>query len=137
MEPAAPDPRPVVLFDGVCNVCNAAVNFIIDRDAAGKYAFASLQSDVGKKLLAEHGVPPDLDTIALVEDGAAYTHSEAVLRVAKGLDGAWPLLFSLVVLPRPVRDAAYRYFAKNRYAWFGKRESCRVPTPDVRRRFLD
>jgi predicted DCC family thiol-disulfide oxidoreductase YuxK len=134
--PAPQNSGPVVLFDGVCNVCDAAVNFIIDHDAEGRYRFASLQSDVGRELIRRHGIPDDLDTIALIDGDKAYTHSTAVLRVARGLDGAWPLLFSLVVLPRPVRDRAYRYFAAHRYAWFGKQETCRVPTPDVRRRFL-
>lgn len=129
-------PVRVVLFDGVCNVCNAAVNFIIDRDPSGKFKFASLQSDVGRRLCLEHGIPEDFDTIAFIEDGKAYTRSAAVLQIAKGLDGLWPVLFSLVVLPRPVRDSAYRYFASHRYGWFGKAESCRVPTPDIRRRFL-
>jgi predicted DCC family thiol-disulfide oxidoreductase YuxK len=126
----------IVLFDGVCNVCDAAVNFIIDRDREGKFKFASLQSEVGRRLCREHGIAEDLDTMALIEGENSYTRSAAVLRIAKGLDGAWPGLFSLVVLPRPLRDGAYRYFARRRYAWFGKRESCRVPTPDVRRRFL-
>jgi predicted DCC family thiol-disulfide oxidoreductase YuxK len=129
-------PARIVLFDGVCNVCDAAVNFIIDHDRDAKFVFASLQSDVGRKLCREHGIPEDFDTIAFIEGGKAYTRSAAVLQIAKGLDGAWPVLFSLVVLPRPVRDRAYKYFAARRYAWFGKQESCRVPTPDIRRRFL-
>jgi predicted DCC family thiol-disulfide oxidoreductase YuxK len=129
-------PARVVLFDGVCNVCNAAVNFIIDRDREGKFRFASLQSDVGRSLGQAHGLPQEFDTIAFIDGGEIHTRSAAVLRIAKGLDGAWPLLFSLVVLPRPVRDWAYRYFAARRYAWFGKLEACRVPTPDIRRRFL-
>lgn len=129
-------PARVVLFDGVCNVCNAAVNFIIDRDREGKFQFASLQSDAGRRLCRAHGLPEEFDTIALIDGGEAYTRSAAVLRIAKGLDGIWPLLFSLVVLPRPLRDRAYRYFAAHRYAWFGKLEACRVPTADIRRRFL-
>ena len=131
-----PAPARVVLFDGVCNVCNAAVNFIIDRDPAGKFRFASLQSDVGRRLSREHAIPEDLDTIAYIENGRAFTHSAAVLRIAKGLGGLWPALFSLVVLPRPVRDRAYRYFASHRYGWFGRTEACRVPTPEIRQRFL-
>jgi predicted DCC family thiol-disulfide oxidoreductase YuxK len=129
-------PTRIVLFDGACNVCDAAVNFIIDHDRAGKFKFASLGSDVGRRLCREHGIPEDFDTIAFIQDGVAYTRSAAVLQIAKGLDGAWPVLFSLVVLPRPVRDSAYRYFAAHRYAWFGKQDSCRVPTPEIRRRFL-
>lgn len=126
----------VVLFDGVCNVCNSAVNFIIDRDKAGRFRFASLQSEAGRRLCKTHGIPLELDSIALVQNGRAYTESAAVLRIAKELDGMWPALFSLVVLPRPLRDRAYRYFAAHRYQWFGRMDACRVPAPDVLQRFL-
>lgn len=83
-----------------------------------------------------HGIPLELDSIALVEGDRAFVESAAVLRIAKSLDGLWPAVFSLVVLPRPIRDRAYRYFAAHRYEWFGKTEVCRVPTPDVLSRFL-
>jgi predicted DCC family thiol-disulfide oxidoreductase YuxK len=126
----------VVLFDGVCNVCNAAVNFIIDRDPDARFRFASLQSDKGRELCASHGLAEDVRTIVLVEDGEAYTESTAVLRIVRSLGAAWPLLYAAIVLPRALRDVLYRFFAANRYRWFGKRESCRVPTPDIRRRFL-
>lgn len=126
----------VVLFDGVCNVCNASVNFIIDRDPEGLFQFASLQSPVGSELAAKHGIPNDVSTMALIEDGVAYTHSTAALRVARHLRGPVRWLRALVVIPRPLRDVPYRYFASNRYRWFGQSESCRVPTPDIRRRFL-
>jgi predicted DCC family thiol-disulfide oxidoreductase YuxK len=131
-----PDSGSVVLFDGVCNVCNSAVNFIIDRDRQGRFRFASLQSEAGRRLCKEYGIPMELDSIALIEGDRAYVESAAVLRIAKGLDGLWPILFSLVVLPRALRDRAYRYFAAHRYEWFGRAESCRVPTADVLRRFL-
>jgi len=126
----------VVLFDGVCNVCNGAVNFIIDRDRAGAFHFASLQSEVGKALCTEHGVPAGLDTIVLVENGRAFVESSAVLRIVRRLEGParWLVVFAL--LPRFLRDGLYRYFAAHRYAWFGRRDVCRVPTPDIRRRFL-
>src|SRR5678815_2510056 len=114
-----PESGSVVLFDGVCNVCNSAVNFIIDRDRRGRFRFASLQSEAGRRLCKKHGIPLELDSIALVQDERAYVESAAVLRIAKGLDGAWPLLFSLVVLPRALRNRAYRYFAAHRYEWFG------------------
>jgi predicted DCC family thiol-disulfide oxidoreductase YuxK len=126
----------VVLFDGVCNVCNAAVNFIIDRDPEARFCFASLQSGKGRELCAAHGLSEDVRTIVLVEDGAAYTESTAVLRIVRRLGAAWPLLYVAILLPRALRDVLYRFFAANRYRWFGKRESCRVPTPDIRRRFL-
>src|SRR5689334_7026501 len=104
-----PDSGSVVLFDGVCNVCNSAVNFIIDRDRQGRFRFASLQSEAGRRLCKEYGIPMELDSIALIEGDRAYVESAAVLRIAKGLDGLWPILFSLVVLPRALRDRAYRY----------------------------
>jgi len=132
-----PEPESVVLFDGVCNVCNSYVNFIIDRDRRGRFRFASLQSEAGRRLCKAHGIPLELDSIALVQGGRAYVESAAVLRIAKELDGLWPALFSLVVLPKPLRDRAYRYFASHRYDWFGKTEVCRVPTPDVLQRFLE
>ena len=127
----------IVLFDGVCNVCNASVNFIIDRDRAGRFRFSSLQSDAGRALCAEYGVPEDVRTIVVIENGRAYTESTAVLRVARALGGAWPVLYAAMLVPRPLRDLAYRYFSANRYRWFGKREVCRVPTPELRARFLE
>jgi predicted DCC family thiol-disulfide oxidoreductase YuxK len=129
--------RRIVLFDGVCNVCNAAVSFIIDRDPSGAFEFASLQSGVGRELAEQHGIGPTIDTMALIEGDRAYTESTAALRVARRLRGPWPALYALVVVPRVVRDWLYRFFASHRYAWFGKTEACRVPTPDIRRRFLD
>jgi predicted DCC family thiol-disulfide oxidoreductase YuxK len=131
-----PDSGSVVLFDGVCNVCNSAVNFIIDRDRRGQFRFASLQSEAGRRLCKKYGIPLELDSIALIQGDRAYVESAAVVRIAKDLDGLWPVLFSLVVLPRALRDRAYRYFAAHRYEWFGRAESCRVPTADVLQRFL-
>jgi predicted DCC family thiol-disulfide oxidoreductase YuxK len=127
---------PVILFDGVCNVCNAAVNFVIDRDPRARFRFAALQSDYGRKLCGEHGIGPDILTIVLVEDGKAYTESTAALRIARSLQTPWPLVYGFIAVPRFLRDAAYRFFAANRYRWFGQRDQCRVPTPDIRRRFL-
>lgn len=132
-----PEAENVVLFDGVCNVCNSSVNFIIDRDRRGRFRFASLQSEAGRRLCKEYGIPFELDSIALVQSGKAYVESAAVLRIAKELDGLWPAVFSLVVLPKAIRDRAYRYFASHRYEWFGKTDVCRVPTPDILQRFLE
>jgi predicted DCC family thiol-disulfide oxidoreductase YuxK len=127
----------VVLFDGVCNVCNGAVNFIIDRDPGGRFRFASLQSPEGRALAEPLGIDSsNPSTMALLEDGKAYTDSAAWLRIAKQLKAPWPLAYAAVFVPRPLRDAAYRYFAANRYRWFGKTEMCRVPTPELRSRFL-
>jgi len=131
------DPRAIVLFDGVCNLCNASVTFIIDRDRRGRFAFAPLQSEVGRALLRRHGPWPDaIDSVVLVEGGRAYTRSRAALRIARRLDGAWPLLYGLAVLPTPVLDALYDLVARNRYRLFGRTGACRVPTPALRARFL-
>ncbi|HEX2190955.1 MAG TPA: thiol-disulfide oxidoreductase DCC family protein [Longimicrobiaceae bacterium] len=128
----------VVLFDGVCNLCNASVQFILRRDPAGRFRFASLQSDAGRELLLRHGLDPDdLFSVVLVEGGRAYTRSDAALRVARGLGGGWRLLAALHVVPRPVRDGVYGLVAARRYRWFGKRDACMLPTPDLRERFLE
>ena len=126
----------IVLFDGVCNFCNGAVNFIIRNDRAGRFKFAPLQSEIGERLRRDHDIPPDTDSLVLVEDGRAYTHSAGALRIAKGLGGIWQLAYVFIILPKPIRDWFYNTFAKNRYNWFGKRDVCMVPTPEMRERFL-
>lgn len=133
----APHPStPTVLFDGICNLCNAAVNFIIDRDREGYFRFAPLQSDVGQALTRTCGVG-DADTMVLVEDGRCYVRSTAALRIARRLDGAWPLLSVLLLVPSPLRDVLYRFVARYRFQWFGRRDACRLPTPELRDRFLE
>jgi predicted DCC family thiol-disulfide oxidoreductase YuxK len=128
----------VVLFDGVCNLCNGAVNFIIDRDPDGYFRFAPLQSDVAGRLLAgTDAAGATLDTIVLVEGGTAYVRSTAALRIARHLSGPWPLLAAVLAVPRPLRDAVYDWVAEHRYQWFGRREQCRVPTPALKDRFLE
>ena len=130
--------HPLILFDGVCNLCNGAVNFIIDRDPEARFRFASLQSEFGQRELHRLGLPDDvLETIVLLEDGQARLKSTATLRIARRLGLPWLLLYGLIVLPRPVRDWIYDGVARNRYRWFGKRESCRVPTPELMERFLE
>jgi predicted DCC family thiol-disulfide oxidoreductase YuxK len=127
----------IILFDGVCNFCNGSVNFIIDRDSAGYFKFAPLQSEIGEKLLAQHGVDKaQTDSIILIEDDKAYTHSTAALRIARKLDGAWRWFYYLIVVPRPIRDAFYKLFARYRYKLFGKKDECMLPTPEIRARFL-
>lgn len=130
-------PRRIVLFDGVCSVCDSVVHFIYDRDQRGLFTFAPLQSPAGQELVERFGLAQDLSTIVLIDGDRAYTKSTAALRIARLLDGAWPLLYALRVVPRPLRDVAYRYFAAHRYRWFGQLEHCRVPEPEMRRRFLD
>jgi predicted DCC family thiol-disulfide oxidoreductase YuxK len=134
-----PEP-PLVLFDGVCNLCNSAVNFVIDRDPRAVFRFASLQSQAGRTAIRAHGGEPaqgDPDTILLVENGRLFDRSTAALRIARRLAGAWKLLYALVVVPRPLRDLVYKWIARNRYRWFGKAEVCRVPTAALRARFVD
>jgi predicted DCC family thiol-disulfide oxidoreductase YuxK len=127
----------VILFDGVCNFCNGSVNFIIERDRAGYFKFAPLQSAIGERLLKENGVDKAVtDSVILIADGKVYTHSTAALKIARKLDGAWKWFHALVFVPRFIRDGAYRLFAKYRYKLFGKKDECMLPTPDVRARFL-
>lgn len=129
---------PVVLFDGVCNVCDASVQFIMDHDRSQTVRFASLQSAVGQDLARAHGVDPELlDTLVWIENGRGHVRSDAVLRIAAHLGRPWSWARGLAVVPRPLRDAAYRLVARNRTRWFGRRDACRIPTPDVRARFLD
>lgn len=127
----------IVLFDGVCNFCNGSVNFIIARDRAGYFRFAPLQSGAGEDLAAKHGIDrAETDSIILIENDLAFTYSTAALRIARNLDGIWPIFYGLIMIPRFVRDAAYKLFASNRYRLFGRREACMIPTPEIRARFL-
>jgi len=126
----------IVLFDGVCNFCNGAVNFIIGHDKSGHFKFTPLQSETGMALRAEYGIGDDVDSIVLIEDGRAYTHSTAGLRVARGLGGIWSIAYGLIIVPTFVRDLAYKLFAKYRYKLFGKKDVCMMPTPQIRERFL-
>ncbi|MFC4552741.1 MULTISPECIES: thiol-disulfide oxidoreductase DCC family protein [Halorussus] len=132
------DDHPVLLFDGVCNLCNGAIQFVVDADPDAVFRFAPLQSPVGRDLLASCGLPTDeMDTVVLVEDGECYTKSAAALRVARRLGVPYSLLWPFRFVPRPIRDAVYDVVAANRYRWFGRREGCMVPSPDVESRFLD
>ena len=127
----------IVLFDGVCNFCNGSVNFIIERDRAGHFKFAPIQSETGQRLIAKYvTAAPDIDSIILVENEQAYTHSTAALRIARGLGGIWTAVYALIIVPRPLRDLLYRLFAKYRYRVFGRMDECMLPTPEVRARFL-
>jgi predicted DCC family thiol-disulfide oxidoreductase YuxK len=125
--------RPVVLYDGACNLCNGAVRFVTRHDRAGSFDFAALQSETGARLLRERGHGTALgepEALVLIEGTQIYTHSDAFLRIARGLDGAWPLLGLLALVPRVIRDAAYRFVARRRYQWFGRRgAACTVPPP--------
>ncbi len=128
--------NPVILFDGVCNFCNGAVNFIIRHDSEKKFKFAPLQSEIGEEMKAKYNIGNDIDSIILVENDKAYLHSTAGLLVAKGLGGIWSLGYVFIIVPVFIRDWAYKLFAKNRYRLFGRQDACMLPTPDVRERFL-
>ena len=127
----------VILFDEVCNFCNGAVNFVISRDRDGYFKFAALQSAVGEELLDKHRIDKvETDSVVLIEDDKAYLHSSAALRIVRRLPGLWPILYGLIIVPKGIRDWAYRLFAKHRYRLFGRREECMIPTPEIRTRFL-
>lgn len=126
----------MLLFDGVCTLCNGFVRFVIERDPAGRFQFAPLQSDAARRLLGAAPQPLP-DSLVLVEDGRLFTRSTAALRVARGLRFAWPLAYLLVAVPRPMRDWVYDVVARNRYRWFGRRDVCMVPTPELQSRFLN
>lgn len=128
--------NPIILFDGVCSLCSASVQFIIARDPDAVFRFASLQSETGKVLRQKFGVP-DVDSLVLLEGGCYYIKSSAVLRICRRLAGAWKLLYIFWLVPKPLRDGVYDFVAKHRYEWFGKRDHCLMPTPDVRARCLD
>lgn len=128
---------PVVLFDGVCNLCNRSVRFIIKRDPEGVFRFAHLQSEAGVRLLEQFGLPTgDYDTFILIDSGRYYVRSEAALRVARRLGGWWGMLYALMAVPAPFRDWVYSYVAGNRYKWFGRTDECMAPGPGIEERFL-
>jgi predicted DCC family thiol-disulfide oxidoreductase YuxK len=129
----------IVLFDGLCNFCDGSVNFIIRHDRAGYFSFAPLQSEAGRKILSDNGLRASEggpESIVLVEDGKAHTHSEAAIRIARHLDGLWKAFYAAIVIPRSIRDYFYRSFAKRRYQLFGKKNECSIPSAEVRSRFL-
>jgi predicted DCC family thiol-disulfide oxidoreductase YuxK len=130
--------HPVILFDGICNLCNDFVQFVVRHDKKNKFRFGSLQSDAAKKLLEPFHFPlEELKTIVLVEDGKIYLRSRAVLRIASQLDGAWKLTVILYIFPSFISDAFYNLISKFRYKFFGKRDSCMVPTPELKSRFIE
>jgi predicted DCC family thiol-disulfide oxidoreductase YuxK len=130
----AEDRGPIILFDGVCNLCTGSVRFVIARDSRKRFRFASLQSAAAERLLGERD---NLESMVLVQDGTIYRKSSAALRIARRLDGGWPLLAALLLIPRPLRDAAYDWIGRRRYRMFGKRDDCWTPQPELSDRFLD
>jgi predicted DCC family thiol-disulfide oxidoreductase YuxK len=126
----------VILFDGVCNLCNGIVQFVMKRDKKKQIKFASLQSDIGQKMVLKHYGTTTIDSFIFVDNGKAYMKSSAGLRVCKHLSGPWKLLIIFIIIPTPIRDFFYSIIAKNRYKWFGKSETCMMPTKDMKDRFL-
>lgn len=137
---AVKQPYRIALFDGHCLMCQGLVQFIIKRDPAHKVHFASLQSEVSRRLLQQHGIQVDMDnvqTFIWLENGKAYTRSTAALRVVRHLKGLWPLLYILILVPPPLRNTIYTWVAEHRYRWFGKSEQCMLPSPDMQARFIE
>ena len=133
-----PRGKKVILFDGVCNVCDGFVQFILKRDKKAEYYFASLQSDIAKQLMEKHNVQvEELSTVVLINGNQVYTHSDVPLVVAKSLGGIYPLFSIFKVLPKGFRNKIYDWVARNRYKLFGKKEACMLPKPEWHSRFLD
>lgn len=129
--------KSIILFDGVCNLCNSSVNFIIKHDKKERYLFASLQSDAAKDILLQQDSKKiNLDSIILIENNKIYKKSTAVLHIAAYLNKGYPLLYMLIIIPQFIRDFVYNYIAKNRYKWFGKTDSCMVPNKKYENYFL-
>lgn len=130
--------KKIILFDGVCNLCNNSVVFIIKRDKKDIFRFAAIQSTEGEKLIEKHGIDTSkTDSIILMEGDSYSVKSTAALKIAKHLKGAYPLLYIFIILPAFFRNWVYDIIAKNRYKWFGKKDICMIPTPELRSKFLD
>lgn len=128
---------PILLFDGVCNLCNASVQWVIRRDPQGIFRFAPLQSETGQSLLRQSGLSSEhFDTVVLVDGDRIFTRSDAALEIARRLGGLWSLLAVFRWVPRPVRNAVYDWIARHRYRWFGKTEACMIPRPEWKKRFV-
>ncbi len=128
----------IILFDGVCNLCNSTINFVIKKDKRNIFKFATLQSETGQTLLNKLKIDSlETDSIVLVDGEKSYVKSTAALKIARNLSGVYPLLYAFLILPKFIRDRIYDYVAKNRYKWFGKKDSCMLPTPELEAKFLD
>ena len=129
--------KPIILFDGICNLCTGAVQFVIRHDPGEIFLFASLQSEAGQQLLKQYNLPAtDFGSFTLVQDNKVYTKSTGALKVAKQIKGALRCLYIFIIVPKFIRDAVYTWIAQNRYKWFGKKDACMIPTPELKARFL-
>jgi predicted DCC family thiol-disulfide oxidoreductase YuxK len=131
--------KKIILFDGVCNLCNSAVKFVIKHDKKDVFRFVALQSDLGREILNYIGIDAkNIDSIVLYEPGVAYYYkSDATLQIARSLDGLFSFGTVFKIIPTGIRNYLYDYIAKNRYEWYGKKESCMVPTPELKIKFLE
>jgi predicted DCC family thiol-disulfide oxidoreductase YuxK len=127
----------IILFDGICNFCSGVVQFLYARDKNHVFRFASLQSETGQKLLSEHHLPAEISTVVVIENDVAYTRSTGALKLTRYLTKLWPLAQMFFIVPRFIRDGIYEIIAKNRYKWFGKHDSCLIPSKGLREQFLD
>jgi predicted DCC family thiol-disulfide oxidoreductase YuxK len=126
----------IVLFDGECNFCDSSVQFIIKRDPNGFFQFAALHSEVGEELKKKHHIPYQQDSIIVIENNKVYNSSDAALFICKHLNGMWKCLYIVKLIPKSLRNSVYKIIAKNRYDWFGKKDFCVIPSPEIRNRFL-
>ncbi len=128
---------PIILFDGVCNLCDGFVQFVIRHDATGQFRFTSLQSTTGAEILKKYHIPPgELSSIVLSVGDSHFTRSDAALQILRCLSGPWKWMGLFLVLPRFLRDAVYDFIARNRYRWFGQKDACMIPTAELQKRFL-
>jgi predicted DCC family thiol-disulfide oxidoreductase YuxK len=130
-------PKSIVFFDGVCNLCNASIDFILKRDSKNRFLVGALQEDFSKKILSNYSVKQDyLDSLILIEENQIYFKSTAALRIARQLKGLWPIFYLLIGFPLWIRDPVYDWIGRNRYRWFGKKNKCRIASPDEQAKFL-
>lgn len=130
-------PSLIMLYDGQCSFCNAASQWIIARDRKAKISFAAIEGEIGQRLIQHFHISSNIDSLICIDNDKAYLYSSGAIRVTKYLDGAWKLIYLLTIIPTFIRNPVYRWFGKNRYRWFGKQQACLLPTPEIRRRFLD
>lgn len=135
---AQKDNHPIIMFDGICNLCNHLIQFVIKRDPNGIFKFLSLQSDLARSIMSSHNLTnKQLDSIILIDKNQIFTESTAILHILNKLTGPIKLLIPLWIIPKLIRDKGYRFIAKNRYKWFGKKSACMIPTQDIKNRFIE
>lgn len=129
--------HPVILFDGVCNLCNSSIQFVIRNDRAARFRFAALQSPFGEQQLRKYKFNTEqFLSVILVVDGKAYDRSRAALEIARRLSGLWPLMYGFIIVPPFIRNFFYDWISRNRYRWFGRKDECMIPTPELKARFI-